>query len=116
MEVGSCQRKQLDGIGQGSEGKMFRSYQQEHRRVISKLRDMCRNVSDLVLTITLSRARILLSSLDELEHYAVILSSLAKDAVARRRRDTTRMITLPITAQRISAPYAGDATCLRMVG
>ena len=116
MEVDPCQRKQLDGIGQGNEGKMSRSYQQEYRRVTSKLRAMCRSVSDLVLTITLLRARILLLSLDEREHYAVILSSLAKGAVASRRRDITRMITLPIIVQRISASCAEDATCLRMVG
>ena len=115
MEVGSCQRKQLGDTGQGNKGEMFRSYQQEHQGVTNKLRDMCKSVSGLVLTITLSRARILLSSLDVLGHYAVTLSSLAKGAVARRRRDITKMAMLETIAQRISAFYAEDVICLKMV-
>ncbi len=116
MEVGSCQRKQQEGIGQGNEGKMYQGEVLGQRRDTSKLRSIYENASDLELTITHIKAKILLLNLGETELHAVILSDLAKGVEVQRLRDIIRMAMREIIVQRISASYAEDATCLRMGG
>ncbi len=115
MEVGLCQRKQLEGIEQGNEGKISRSYHQEHRRDTSKPRGISRNASGLGQDITHIKARISLLNLGELELYADIHSNLARDVAIQKLRDTIRMAMRETIVQRISASYAEDDICLRTV-
>lgn len=114
MEVGLCQRKQLEGIEQGSEEKISRSYRQAHQRDTSKLRNISRNASDLGQSIAHIKAKISLLNLGELELYADIHSSLARDVAIQRLRDTIRMAMRETIVQRMSSSYAEDAICLGM--
>ena len=82
---------------------------------INKHRNISTGESGLGQTIMPIKVMISLLNLGELELYAVIKSNLAKDAVIRKLRDTIRMTMREIITQRISASYAEDAICLRVV-
>ncbi len=116
MEVDSCRRKQPEGIEQGSEGKMCQGEARVQRRDTNKLRHIFKSVSGLVLTIMRGGVMILSSSLAGLGPCGDTKHGHVNCAEVLNQRDTTRMITPPITVPLMSSFYAEDVICLRMVG
>jgi hypothetical protein len=115
MEVGLCLRKQLEGIEQDKGVKIFPSEVLVPRGDTSKHQNIYKRGSDLEQTITPIRVRILLSSLVEHELCVNIPSDLVKSAVMSRQNDITKMEILETIVLRISAFFAEDVICLRMV-
>lgn len=115
MEVGLCLRKQLEDIERDKGVKIFPSEALGQRRDTSKLQSIYRNESDLGQSTMPIRVRILLSSLVEHELCVNIPSDLVKDVATPEQSDITKMAMLETIVQRISASYAEDVICLRMV-
>ena len=115
MEVGLCLRKQLEDIEQGKEVRIFPNEAQEQRRDTLKHQNIYKSGSDSGQTTTPIKVMILLSSLVEHELCVSIPSDLVRDAEAQEQSDITKMAILETIAQRISAFFAEDVICLRMV-
>ena len=110
MEVDVWGRKQLEGIGQGSEERMSPNYHLVLQGDTSKPMTIFKSVRGSVQNTTHIKARISLLNLVETELYVDIHSDLAKDVVIQNLRDTIRTVMRGIIVQRISGSYAEDVT------